>query len=123
MNILGLGIDLVENSRIESLYNRFGEHFLKKIYREAELSYCFSMANPIPHLAARFAAKEAAIKALGSPVAHWKDIEVASRKNSPPTLFFYGNLSKLCLARGVSSVYLSFTHTPLASSAVVILGG
>ncbi|QSR89239.1 holo-ACP synthase [Methylacidiphilum caldifontis] len=123
MKIIGLGIDLVENSRIESLYSRYGERFLKKIYKETELSYCLARANPIPHLAARFAAKEAAIKALGSPVAYWKDIEVASLRNSPPKLLFHGEISKLCSSKGVSSILLSFTHTPLAATAVVILGG
>ncbi|KIE59275.1 phosphopantetheinyl transferase [Methylacidiphilum kamchatkense Kam1] len=123
MDIIAVGIDLVENSRIESVLSRFGDRFLKKIYRESELAYCFSMANPIPHLSVRFAAKEAAIKALGSPIAYWKDIEVLAKKNRAPQLFFHGEVLKLSSSKGVSSTYISLSHCRSTSAAVVILTG
>lgn len=83
--IEGIGIDIVSNERIKKLYENFGEKFLKRVFTENEINYCFSYSNPIPHLAGKFAAKEAIIKALGK-LAKLKltNIEILNNKNGEP---------------------------------------
>lgn len=86
--IEAIGIDIVSNERIKKLYEKFGERFLRKIFTEGEIKYCFSYSDPIPHLAGRFATKEAIIKALGKPRGlKLKDIEVINTPQGKPTAF------------------------------------
>lgn len=81
--ISGIGIDLVEVKRIRELAEKFKERFLKRVFSENELSYCFSHRDPFPHLAARFAAKEALVKATGSPDLVFREISVESQGGEP----------------------------------------
>src|SRR6476660_6334701 len=92
MTILGLGIDATDIPRIASAFERYGERFLRRVFTEGEIAYCTRRRNPVPHLAGRFAAKEAAMKALGTGHSRgvlWKDIEVV-RLSGPPQLRLHG---------------------------------
>ncbi len=81
--IAGIGIDLLEVKRIRELAEKFGERFLKRVFSESELEYCFSHKDPYPHLAARFAAKEALIKATGLTELNLCEISIESESGVP----------------------------------------
>src|SRR4051812_4753930 len=122
--ITGIGLDLVENTRIRDSLDRFGNRFLSRIYTEVEKEYCSKCANPVIHYAARFAAKEAAFKALGTGWAagvKWKDVEVRRLSSGKPELYLHGEALAHATAAGAQRFYVSLTHDQLVSCAVVIL--
>jgi holo-[acyl-carrier protein] synthase len=124
--ILGLGIDLIETSRIETSWKRFGERFLARIFLPAEVEYCLGMKFPARHLAARFAAKEAASKAFGTGIGKqlgWKDVEVRRHPGGQPYLVFHGAGERLLRERGATRSHLSLTHHESAAAAVAVLEG
>src|SRR5512133_3971914 len=92
MNILALGLDATDIPRVRQTLDRFGGRFLQRVFTEDEIAYCMRRRDPSPHLAARFAAKEAAMKALGTGRSQgvlWRDVEVF-RRDGPPQLRFHG---------------------------------
>jgi holo-[acyl-carrier protein] synthase len=122
--ITGIGIDVVQNDRIRDSIQRFGDRFLNRIYTEGEIEYCKKCAQPEIHYAARFAAKEAAFKALGTGWAagvKWKDIEVERLPSGKPELHMHGEALAHATSSGAKSFYVSLTHDQLVSCAVVIL--
>lgn len=124
--ILGLGTDLTEVGRIEASVARFGSRFLRRVYTEEELQYCMAKRFPAPSLAARFAAKEAASKALGTGMGRgiaWQQIEVRRAPGHAPTLVLSGKAASLAEEIGVRRIALSLTHTEHYAQAVVLLEG
>src|SRR5207249_3393124 len=96
--ILGTGIDIIEVGRIGASYEKFGERFLKRILRPAEIAYCLSHRQPAPFLAARFAAKEAISKAFGTGIGQhlsWQDMEVGRKESGEPFVILHGNGQEL----------------------------
>lgn len=125
--ILGSGIDLVEIERIQQSLQRFGPRFLNRVYTEAEQAYCLRKRKSAESLAARFAAKEAGAKALGTGISHgvnWLEIEVIREPGGRPALRFHGRAAEICAHLGVAHAALSLTHTgSLAMASVVLEGG
>jgi holo-[acyl-carrier protein] synthase len=122
--IVGTGIDIAEVPRLAEAIGRFGERFLKRIFTDAEIRYCESKANRIERYAARFAAKEAGMKALGTGWNHgvrWRDIEVQRQPGGRPTLAFHGKAGEFACKMGVTNIALSLTHTADEAMAQVIL--
>ena len=122
--IVGVGIDLIETSRIQESLERFGDRFLNRVFVKGEIDYCMSMTFPARHLAARFAAKEAVSKAFGTGIGHslgWKDIEVCRKDHGEPYLVLHNKGLELARSRKVSSSQLSLTHHETAAAAVAIL--
>ncbi|HUO15759.1 MAG TPA: holo-[acyl-carrier-protein] synthase [Verrucomicrobiae bacterium] len=122
--IVGTGIDIAEVPRIASSIERFGERFLKRIFTEGEIRYCEAKANRVERYAARFAAKEAAMKALGTGWNHgvrWRDCEVVRKPGGRPTLTFHGKAAEFAGRLGVKNIALSLTHTAEQAMAQVIL--
>jgi len=122
--ITGIGIDVVQNERIRDSIQRFGDRFLNRIYTEGEIDYCKKCAQPEIHYAARFAAKEAAFKALGTGWAagvKWKDVEVVRMPSGKPELHLHGEASTHAASAGAKRFHVSLTHDQLVSCAVVIL--
>lgn len=126
--IIGIGIDLVDIRRIEALYKKFGERFIRKIFTENEQAYANKEANPLRAYANRFAAKEAAVKALGTGFRDsitWHDIETIRTASGAPTLLFHRQALKKFserLAPGQKGVtHVSFSDEPPYSTAFVIL--
>jgi holo-[acyl-carrier protein] synthase len=122
--ILGIGTDLAEVERIRDSIARFGDRFLNRIYTTGERAYAASKANPVERLAARFAAKEAGMKAIGtgwSQGVRWHDFEVVNEKSGRPTLALDGVAKRKADALGVKRISLSLTHTSAIALAVVIL--
>jgi holo-[acyl-carrier protein] synthase len=122
--IVGSGIDLVEIARIQQSLERFGPRFLNRVFTPAEQAYCLRKRNAAESLAARFAAKEAAAKALGTGISrgvNWLEIEVIREPGGRPNLRFYGRAAEMAAHLGVSHAALSITHTAALSMANVIL--
>ena len=122
--ILGVGIDIIEVERIRASRERFGERFLNRILRPAEIAYCLSHRNPAPFLAARFAAKEAISKAFGTGIGRqlgWQDMEVGREDSGKPFVIPHDDGQKLLAERGGTQFYLSLSHTANYAAAVAIL--
>ena len=124
--IVGTGIDIAEVPRIRKSIERFGQRFLERIFTAGEIRYCDSKANRVERYAARFAAKEAAMKALGTGWNHgvrWRDCEVVRAPGGRPTIVFHGKASEFAAKLGVKNAALSLTHTSEQAFAQVILEG
>ena len=122
--IVGTGIDIAEVPRIAASIERFGNRFLQRIFTEGEIRYCESKANRVERYAARFAAKEAAMKAIGTGWNHgvaWRDVEVCREPGGRPTLTFYRKAAEFAAKLGARHVALSLTHTAEHAIAQVIL--
>ena len=122
--IVGTGIDIAEVPRIRQSIERFGQRFLQRVFTAGEIRYCDSKANRFERYAARFAAKEAAMKALGTGWNHgvrWRDCEVGRMPGGRPTLSFHGTAGEFAAKLGVKNVALSITHTAEQAMAQVIL--
>ena len=124
-NIIGIGMDATEIDRIAATIARYGDRFLRRIFTEGEIAYATRRRDPVPHFAGRFAAKEAAMKALGTGRSHgvlWRDLEVV-RHGGPPQLQFHGGAGRRFAAMGGRSSLLTITHSvDLALAQVLILG-
>ncbi|HZE26136.1 MAG TPA: holo-[acyl-carrier-protein] synthase [Terriglobales bacterium] len=124
--IVGTGIDIAEVPRIRAAIERHGQRFLKRIFTDGEIQYCESKANRVERYAARFAAKEAGMKAIGTGWNHgvrWRDIEVARQPGGRPTLLLHGKAAEFANRLGATNIALSLTHTAEQAMAQVILEG
>jgi holo-[acyl-carrier protein] synthase len=123
MNIIGLGFDATDIPRIADMLDRYGDRFLQRVFTEGEIAYCTRRRNPAPHLAGRFAAKEACMKALGTGYSCgviWRDIEVV-RDDGPPQLRLHGGAALRAEQMGVTKSLLSITHADALAMAQVML--
>ena len=126
MGILGTGIDLVENARIAASIEKFGDHFLHRIFTANEIAYCAPKPNPVPHYAARFAAKEAVSKCFGCGIGKqlgWLDMEVTNDEAGAPHLVLHGDGKILAGQRGVRQIFVSLTHTDHYAAATATIAG
>jgi holo-[acyl-carrier protein] synthase len=122
--IVGTGIDVAEVPRVAAAIDRFGQRFIRRIFTEAEILYCDSKANRVERYAARFAAKEAGMKALGTGWNYgvrWRDVEVLRKPGQRPTIVFHGRAGEFAKKLGVVNAALSITHTEEQAIAQVIL--
>jgi holo-[acyl-carrier protein] synthase len=125
MNILGLGFDATDIPRIGTTFERYGDRFLRRVFTDGEIAYCTRRRNPVPHLAGRFAAKEAAMKALGTGHSRgvlWKDIDVV-RLSGAPQLRLHGGAAARADRMRVRSSLLTITHSDALAMAQVLLLG
>lgn len=125
MNLFGIGIDVVEVKRIRSSLDEFGVKFLERVFTPAERAYCDRQKRPEIHYAARFAAKEAVSKALGTGIGKdvgWLDLEVCRAENGEPRIELAGNAAVFAEQQKVSAVKISLTHAHhyAAANAVVL---
>jgi holo-[acyl-carrier protein] synthase len=121
--ILGTGVDLAEVPRIKASIERFGQRFIQRIYTPGEIAYVERKANRFERYAARFAAKEAGMKALGTGMrggVRWKDLEVVNLPSGRPTLRLHGTTLAIAEHAGVRKINLSMTHTSEMALAFVI---
>jgi len=122
--IVGTGIDIVEVPRIAKSIERFGERFLSRVFTAAEIAYCDGKANRMERFAARFAAKEAAMKAIGTGMrggVTWQDFEVVRELTGRPTMQFHGKAAQVAERLGVRRSHLSVSHTTEHAVAYVVL--
>ena len=118
MEVIGIGVDVVEISRIKDLISKWGEKFLSRIYTESEIKYCSKRRRKFEHFAGRFAAKEAVFKALGRRVS-WQKIETLHGKNGAPNTEVA--LDNNCRFDSYVKVLISISHTKNNAMAFVIL--
>ncbi|MFH1679040.1 MAG: holo-ACP synthase [Candidatus Eisenbacteria bacterium] len=122
--IAGIGIDLVLIERMRRTIDRFGDRFLRRVFTEGEIAYCRGKRDPVPSFAARFAAKEAAMKALGTGVSrgvYFRHVEVSRRRGEAPSVLFHGGARRRAELLGVASSSLTVTHEGGMAAAVVVL--
>lgn len=121
--VLGLGTDLIEIERIKLSLERFGERFMRKVFSPGEVAYCQQKKQSVESFAARFAAKEAAAKALGTGISRgigWQDIEVRRAPGERPALELHGRAAERAAAMGVRHLHLSLSHSREIAMAVVV---
>ena len=122
--IIGTGIDVVDIARFRSVMDRLKDRFVQKVFAPAERDFCLGHRDPVPHFAARFAAKEALFKALGTGWTQgvtWLDAEVRRERAGVPVLLLHGEAERLSLGKGTTRVHLSLSHTAQWAVATVIL--
>src|ERR1700689_2841829 len=122
--VVGIGTDLMEIGRIQQSIDRFGERFLRRVFTPREIAYCQRKKNAAESFAARFAAKEAGAKALGTGISRgvgWLELEVAREARGRPTLQFHGRAAEIARHLGVMRTALSITHTAEVAMVSVIL--
>ena len=123
MTIVGIGMDATDLPRIAAAIERYGDRFLSRILTDEELAYCRRRKDPVPHVAGRFAAKEAGMKAIGTGHSQgvlWRDIEVF-RRGGPPQLRFHGAAGRHFARLGAKRALLTITHAQTVAIAHVIL--
>ena len=124
--ILGIGIDIIEVTRIQASHERFGEHFLNRVLHPAETAYCLTHKKPAPFIAARFAAKEAISKAFGTGIGAalgWRDMEIRRKESGEPFVILHGKGEKLFAACGAKQLLVSLSHTKDYAAATAVLEG
>lgn len=122
--VLGVGLDLVDVPRFAGTLERQGDAFLRRVFTAAEREYCEAKRFPVPHFAARFAAKEAVSKAFGTGIGAeigWLDIEVFHGPKGAPGVRLLGRGAVLAQDRSVREVLLTLTHTEQQAGALVVL--
>jgi holo-[acyl-carrier protein] synthase len=120
--IVAVGLDATDIPRVDETLRRFGDRFLHRVFTEGEIAYCMRRHSPAQHLAARFAAKEAAMKALGTGRSQgvlWRDIEVV-RHHGPPQLQFHGIAATRFASLGATRALLTLTHAQSLALAHVL---
>jgi holo-[acyl-carrier protein] synthase len=113
VNVRGIGVDLVRISRIREVIDRWQERFLERVFTAQEIAYCRARRDPVPHFAARFAAKEAGLKALGTGLRmgiSWRELEVRRERGAAPRLELSGRSREIGLSRGGRRMLLTLTH-------------
>jgi holo-[acyl-carrier protein] synthase len=113
MAVRGVGVDLVQIPRMRAVISRWDERFLRRVFTDAEIAYCRGRRDPVPHFAARFAAKEAGMKALGTGLrlgVKWRELEVRRERGQAPTLELHGRTREIGRARGGRRMLLALSH-------------
>ena len=113
MDVKGIGVDLTLIPRLREVVGRWDERFLRRVFTEDEIAYCRRRRDPMPHFAARFAAKEATLKALGTGLSMgiaWREMEVRRERGEAPTMVLSGRCRAIALGKGARHVLLSLSH-------------
>lgn len=122
--IIGVGVDIVDIGRLRRAMERQGERFIRRVYTEGEQEYCRAHRDPVPYFAARFAAKEALFKALGTGWSQgitWRDADVQRADSGAPRLALAGRAEEISRNLGTKAVHISLSHSEEAAIALVIL--
>ena len=126
--VFGIGVDIVETTRIQSSLDRFGDRFLRRVFTQGERDYCGGMPHPARHFAARFAAKEAVSKAFGTGIGNrlgWQDVEVKRRDSGEPFVILHGPAAQMAAERCILQTLVSLSHSDhyAVANAVLIARG
>ena len=122
--IVGVGVDIVNVTRLKSAIERFGDRFLRRVFTEKELQDCLGKANQYERLAARFAAKEAVVKAIGIGLRNgitWQDVEVRNDGMGKPDIYTHGKCKQMMHVLSVNRIHVSLSHFDEMAIAMVVL--
>lgn len=122
--IFGIGIDIIEISRVKALYDEYGDEIVRKLFTEKEISYCMGKAFPERSFSARFSAKEAFLKALGTGLSSgisWKQIEIENAESGKPNIVCDADLQNILNEKKISNIHLSIAHSENYAVAMVVL--
>ncbi len=122
--IIGTGVDIVEIARFRKVMERLKDRFILRVFAPSEQQFCQKHRDPIPHFAARFAAKEALFKALGTGWAKgvtWLDVEIQRERQDPPIMVLRGEAQRFSKNLGTRKIHLSLSHSDQSAVAMVIL--
>lgn len=122
--IKGIGTDIIEISKIKNIYKKWGNKVLRKVFTDSEIKYCNSIKDKFHSLSARFAAKEAVLKAIGIGLNsgfRWKDIEIVKEKSGKPEVKFRGKIKILLKSLKLSNIEISVSHSDDFAVAVAII--
>lgn len=124
--ILGIGTDVIEVKRVGDVAQRHGERFLRRIFTDNEIAYCSARKNAALHYAGRFAAKEAAFKAMGRGWGGdigWKDVEVTNMASGAPQISFHGKALETVTEMKMTRAFVSISHVEELATAIVVIEG
>ena len=124
--IVGIGVDLCDTKRVRSLLDRYGERFVNRVFTEREQGYCHNERRRHECLGGRFAAKEAALKAIGTGLSNgirWTDVELVASEREAPRIEWHRRAAEIATARGMKTCHVTITRGGGMAVAVVILGG
>ena len=126
--IAGTGVDIVEISRIKQAAKKWSDRFLKRIFTAKELEYAHGKSIPFQHLAARFAAKEAVLKAIGDSTIHrieWVNVEILNDEHGKPVVNLSGQAKKIKQEKNISNIIISMSHTRTyaVANAIILTNG
>ena len=122
--IVGIGIDIVEVSRIRKMLDDYGSRFSERVFTSDEIAYCISKRFPAIHFSARFFAKEAFFKALGTGLSgklRWRDVAVLNREGGMTEIILNGEAQKICRRKRILNIKVSLSHTREYAAAVIVL--
>ncbi|MFA5383096.1 MAG: holo-ACP synthase [Eubacteriales bacterium] len=125
--VKGIGADIIEIERLRILAEKYPGKFLNKIFTQGEVAYCNLRKNPFPSFAARFAAKEAVLKALGTGLAfgiRWRDVEIVTEIDQAPKISLHNKAVEIAVEKGIGKVLISISHDrDKALAFALVLGG
>lgn len=113
MNVVGIGIDIVECERIANMIEKHEEIFINRVFTPTEIEYCSARKAAAQHFAGRWAAKEAILKSMGTGWAkgiHWTDLEIQTLSGGQPVVHINGTAKEVCESRGISEILISISH-------------
>jgi len=122
--IVGIGVDLCDTNRVRSLLDRYGDRFVNRVFTERERGYCRNERRRHECLGGRFAAKEAALKAIGTGLSQgirWRDVELVASERQPPRIEWHRRAAEIAAERGMKTCHVTITHDGGMAVAVVIL--
>lgn len=121
--IHGTGVDIIQISRIQKSLEKYAQRFEERVFTRREIDYCRSRPEPFKHFAARFAAKEAVLKSLGTGMAEgitWKDLEILTLESGQPTLNITGRCREICESLNLKGIHISMSHDNLYAVAQAV---
>ena len=122
--VIGSGVDIIEVDRVKEAVKKYGDNFLKKVFTNNEIKYSHRKRFAYQHLAARFATKEAVLKAFGGGwmrTLPWKDVEIINDRNGKPEIKLYGEAKRLYEKKNIKRIVVSMSHTKIYAVANAIL--
>lgn len=123
LGLLGVGTDIIEIARVQKAANKNGNRFINRVFTEYEISFCTARRNPWPSFAARFSAKEAVFKALGTGLTNWQEVEILNGGDKPLVVALSGATAQIARSLGISKILVSVSHDKERAMAFAVAVG
>lgn len=124
LDVVGVGTDIIEIARVQkAAANKQNSRFIKRVFTENEISFCTAKRNPWPSFAARFSAKEAVFKALGTGLTNWREVEILNGGDKPPVVVLNGTAEQIAESLGIGKILVSVSHDKERAVALAVAVG